>query len=191
MHVRRRSMAQSIQPAMSLKTLTSLNKEVRPFFFSWATIAFGAFPLFLPLAITAFGGPEGYFSLAVIAFGAFQFIVPKDSSFKEVTVFKESQGAPKERRRGRAQKRLSKRVFLESPFLLCPLYGFLLKHLKDSENLKGAEKKRTLQKHAFGQPFLRTTPSPLLWRPPREAQVAHNPRAGSGKSSFITTKLDP
>ena len=29
-------------------------------------------------------------------------------------------------------------------------------------NLKGAEKKRTLQKHPFGQPFLRTTP--LLWR---------------------------
>ena len=32
------------------------------------------------------------------------------------------------------------------------------------ENLKGAEKKRTLQKHPFGQPLLRTTPSPLLWR---------------------------
>ena len=32
------------------------------------------------------------------------------------------------------------------------------------ENLKGAEKKLTLQKHPFGQPFLRTTPSPLLWR---------------------------
>ena len=27
-----------------------------------------------------------------------------------------------------------------------------------------AEKKRTLQKHPFGQPFLRTMPSPLLWR---------------------------
>ena len=35
------------------------------------------------------------------------------------------QGAPKERRRGRAEKRLSKRVFLESPFLLCPLEGLL------------------------------------------------------------------
>ena len=34
------------------------------------------FPLFLPLAITAFGGPEGYFSLAIIAFGAFGFISP-------------------------------------------------------------------------------------------------------------------
>ena len=42
-----------------------------------AIIAFGGFPLFLPLAITAFRGPEGYFSLAIIAFGAFEFIVPK------------------------------------------------------------------------------------------------------------------
>ena len=29
--------------------------------------------------------------------------------------------APKERRRRRAERRLSKRMFLESPFLLCPL----------------------------------------------------------------------
>ena len=41
------------------------------------TIAFGVNPIFLPLAIAAFGGPEGYFSLAIIAFGAFGFIVPK------------------------------------------------------------------------------------------------------------------
>ena len=34
------------------------------------------------------------------------------------------QGAPKEPRRGRAEKRLSKRVFLESPFLLCSLKVF-------------------------------------------------------------------
>ena len=33
----------------------------------------------------------------------------------------EYQSAPRERRRRRAEKRLSKRVFLESPFLLCPL----------------------------------------------------------------------
>ena len=78
------------------------------------------------------------------------------SLFKEVRVFKG---------RGRAEKRLSKRVFLESPFLLCPLKVFLLKHLKGPENLKGAEKKRTLQKHPFGQPFLRTTPSAPLARP--------------------------
>ena len=38
--------------------------------------------------------------------------------------------------------------------------------LKIPENLQGAEKKRTLQKHPFGQLFLRTTPSPLLWRTP-------------------------
>ena len=50
----------------------------------WTTVsphdafsAFGVFPLFLPLAIAAFGGPEGYFCLAIKAFGAFQFIVPK------------------------------------------------------------------------------------------------------------------
>ena len=33
--------------------------------------------MFLPLAITAFGAPEGYFSLAIIAFGAFEFSVAK------------------------------------------------------------------------------------------------------------------
>ena len=59
----------------TLRTLTSLNKEVRPF--SQAIVAFGVFPLLLPLAITAFGAPEGYFSLAIVAFGAFEFIVPK------------------------------------------------------------------------------------------------------------------
>ena len=40
-------------------------------------MAFGVFLLFLPLAITAFGGAEGYSSLAIIAFGACGFIVPK------------------------------------------------------------------------------------------------------------------
>ena len=35
------------------------------------------FPLFLPSAITAFGGPEGSFSLGIIAFVAFELIVPK------------------------------------------------------------------------------------------------------------------
>ena len=60
----------------ALKTLTSLNKEVRQFFLG-DNLAFGVFPLFFPLAITAFGGPEGSFSLAIIAFGAFGFIVPK------------------------------------------------------------------------------------------------------------------
>ena len=41
------------------------------------TIAFGAFPLLLPLAITAFGAAGCYFSLAITAFGAFEFSVPK------------------------------------------------------------------------------------------------------------------
>ena len=58
----------------ALKTLTSLNKEVRAFSLSDNSI--WSFPSVLPLAITAFGGPEGYFSLGIIAFGAFQFIVP-------------------------------------------------------------------------------------------------------------------
>ena len=51
------------------------NPNLLPFFLSDNSIC--SFPLFLPLAITAFGGPEGYSSLAIIAFGAFQFIVPK------------------------------------------------------------------------------------------------------------------
>ena len=55
--------------------VTVIENPIRPF--SWATIAFGVFPLFLLLAITAFGGPEGYFLVAIIAFGGFGFIVPK------------------------------------------------------------------------------------------------------------------
>ena len=58
----------------SLKTLTSLNKEVRPFFLGDNSI--WSFPSVSSLSdFTAFGGPESYFSLAIIAFGAFQFIV--------------------------------------------------------------------------------------------------------------------
>ena len=38
----------------------------------------GPLGLFLPLATTAYGGPEGYFfCLAIITFGAIQFLVPK------------------------------------------------------------------------------------------------------------------
>ena len=46
---------------------------------SQATIAFEVCPLYqiLPLAITAFGGSDGYFSLAIMAFGAFEVVVPK------------------------------------------------------------------------------------------------------------------
>ena len=59
----------------SLENPNPLNKEVRPFFLGDNRL--GVFPLFLPLAIRAFGGPESYFSLAMIAFGAFELIVPK------------------------------------------------------------------------------------------------------------------
>ena len=60
-------------------------------------------------------------------------------------------GAPKERRRRGAEKRLSKRVLLESPLLLCPLKVFRTFQMFLRAKLKGAEKKRTLQKHPFGQ----------------------------------------
>ena len=60
---------------------------------------------------------------------------------------------------------IQKGVFGESVSSL-PAEGLPLKHLKGPENLKEAEKKRTLQKHPFGRPFLRTAPSPLLWRVP-------------------------
>ena len=48
-----------------------------------------------------------------------------------------NQSAPKERRRRRAEKWLSKRVFLESPFLLRPLK--VCSALNSPENLEGAE----------------------------------------------------
>ena len=50
---------------------------------------------------------------------------------------------------------------------LPPLRFACLKHLKGPENLKGAEKKRILQKHPFqvlDDRFM--TPSPLLWHAP-------------------------
>ena len=59
----------------TLKALTSLNKEVRPFFLSDNSI--WSLPSVSSLAITALGGPEGCFTLAIIAFGTFRFIVPK------------------------------------------------------------------------------------------------------------------
>ena len=57
-----------------------------------------------------------------------------------------------------------KGVFGESVSSMLPYDGFQDLSGVLRANLKGAEKKRTLQKHPFGQPFLRTTPSPLLWR---------------------------
>ena len=58
-----------------MKTLTSLNKEVRPFFLSDNSI--GSYPSVSSLSDSSIWGPEGYFSLAIIAFGAFEVIVPK------------------------------------------------------------------------------------------------------------------
>ena len=55
-----------------------------------------------------------------------------------------------------------KGCFWRVHFFSAPL-RFALKTPESPENLKGAETKRTLQEHPFGQPFLRTTPSPLLW----------------------------
>ena len=64
-----------ILAALTLKTLTTTSKESGPLFLGDYSV--WSFSSFLPLAIIAFGGPEGYFSLAIIAFGAFEFIVPK------------------------------------------------------------------------------------------------------------------
>ena len=100
-------------------------------------------------------------------------------------------GAPKERRRRRAEKPLSKRVFLESPFLLCPLKVFRTFQVFLRTNLKGAEKKRTLQKHPFGQPFLRTTPSPLLWRTLNAYQKCGEARPLSKPSLSDPTEIPP
>ena len=51
--------APAIQWTAPSTTPTSLNKEVMPFFLGDN----GVFPLFLPLAITASGAPEGYLTM--------------------------------------------------------------------------------------------------------------------------------
>ena len=62
-------------------------------------------------------------------------------------------GAPKERRRRRAEKRLSKRVFLESPFLLCPLKVFRTFQVFKEKTLRGQRRnglsKNTLLDNRF------------------------------------------
>ena len=80
----------------------------------------------------------------------------------------QNQSAPKERRRRRAEKRLSKRVFLESPFLLCPLnLRFVLKNTWMVLKTSRGQSRSGLSKNTFWEsPLLRTTPSPLLWRAP-------------------------
>ena len=70
-------------PSLTSKTLTSLNKESRPFFLGDHSIS--EFSLgFHPLAITAFGGPDGHRNLEIIAFGAFElfFVSEKEMSTK-------------------------------------------------------------------------------------------------------------
>ena len=58
---------------------------------------------------------------------------------------------------------------MESPFFSALLdFSVVL-----SANLKGAGKKRTLQKHPFGQPFNRMTPSLLLWRAPSKEEYGY------------------
>ena len=71
----------------ALKALTSLNKEVRPFFLGDNSI--WRFPSVSSLSDYSIGGLEGCFSLAVIAFGAFEYIVPKYYRLGEME-FKES-----------------------------------------------------------------------------------------------------
>ena len=68
-------------------------------------------------------------------------------------------GAPKERRRRRAEKRSSKRVFSENPFLLCSLKIEVFRCLK-GRTLNG-QRRNGLSGNTL---LARTTPSPLLWR---------------------------
>ena len=70
----------------------------------------------------------------------------------------------KERTRRRAEKRSTKGYAWRVRFFSAPLrFSGVLR-----ASLKGGEKKRTLQKHPFGRPFLRTAPSLLPWRTPTE-----------------------
>ena len=67
---------------------------------------------------------------------------PTDKLFSCIKRFSENNlygGAPKERRRRRAEKRLSKRVFLESPFLLCSLKVFRTFQVSEEQTLRGRE----------------------------------------------------
>ena len=76
-----------------------------------------------------------------------------------------------------------------------PSWGLLLKHLKVSENLKGAEKKRTLQKHPFGQPFLRERPRGVKnsggWKPYRKFGEKPLPKSVFGPPTYDTAPTRP
>ena len=78
------------QESLDLETLTSLNREVRPFFLGDDSI--WSYPSVCPLAVTAFGGPDGYFILALRSYQLEHFSpLPPNTSiagFKEVPVCK-------------------------------------------------------------------------------------------------------
>ena len=69
-------------------------------------------------------------------------------------------GAPKERGRRRAEKRLSKTVFLESPFLLCPLKAF--RCFKSKKTLRGQRRNGLSKNTVLDNRF--SARRPLVWR---------------------------
>ena len=93
--------------------------------------------------------------------------------------------APKERRRRRAEKRLSKRVFLKSPLLLCPLK---VCSLNTRKTLRGQRRNRlsknTLLDNRFSARRLLRSFDPLSF-----CGVSHNYRAISCKMRYRTLLL--
>ena len=110
--------------AAMAQVLPSLNKAPRNAppeqFLPWTCGGFGLTPLFKIFSLTA-STPTSWDSHI-----SDQHLRLAHSIFFNRKSLKRGSygGAPKERRRRRAEKRLSKRVFLESPFLLCPLKVF-------------------------------------------------------------------
>ena len=80
-----------------------------------------------------------------------------------------------------------KGCFWRVRFVLCPLkvQGLLLKHLKPLDFTE----KMLLSIFVFGRPFLRTTPSPLLWHTPIQSASAERqqlqPKQTSGATSCL------
>ena len=76
--------------------------------------------------------------------------------------------APKERRRGRAEKRLSKGVFLESPFLLCSLkvfrtFQFFKERTSRGQRRNGLSKNTLLDNRFSARPLRRSFGAPWVW----------------------------
>ena len=83
------------------------------------------------------------FQSSLVSFGQFSQVESVSRSYKTKThrfLTDRNEGPPQERRRCCAEKRLSKRVFLESPFLLCPLKVFSC--LKIPESLIRGQRRR-------------------------------------------------